>query len=266
LSEVKVKDVNLYYEVHGEGVPLLMIQGLSGNIYWYWDQPLLDELSKHFKVIIFDNRGVGRSDNLEGILSVEIMANDALGLLDALNINQSHILGHSLGGMVAQELTLKFPERVSRLVLYGTSCGGSKAELPSIETQKILTRLSTRGHTKLLVKKAIPHIFSQKFIEDNPEFIETKIDDMLKMATSPTTFQAQMGAWMRFSSCRKLKVLDIPTLILHGKKDIIVPPGNAKLLAEKIPNAEVVFFDSSAHMTHTEEPEKFNDALIKFLK
>lgn len=227
---------------------------------------MIDGISKHFKTIIFDNRGVGRSDSLNGDLSVEIMANDTLGLLDALHINQTHILGHSLGGMVAQEIALNSPHRIKKFILYGTSCGGSKATLPSMQTQSILNRLATKGHTKLLVKKTLPYIFNQKFIDENPEFIEKKIEDILKIPTSPSTFQAQMGSWMRYSSCRRLKVLDIPTLIIHGEKDLIVPPGNAKLLAEKIPNAEVIYFDSGSHMIHTEEPDKFNEILLKFLK
>lgn len=108
MPKVKINGVNLYYEIQGDGFPLLLIQGLSENVYW-WDAPMIDELSKHMKLVIFDNRGVGRSDALEGDLTIEIMAADALGLMDALNINQAHILGHSMGGMIAQELALKFP-------------------------------------------------------------------------------------------------------------------------------------------------------------
>jgi len=133
LPKVKIDGVNLYYEIHGDGFPLLLIQGLSENVYW-WDTPVIDELSKHLKTVIYDNRGVGRSDALEGDLTIEIMAADALGLMDALNINQAHILGHSMGGMIAQEIALKFPERVKKLVLCSTSCGGSKAAMSSLET------------------------------------------------------------------------------------------------------------------------------------
>ncbi|MFW9951210.1 MAG: alpha/beta fold hydrolase, partial [Candidatus Thorarchaeota archaeon] len=103
--------MNLYYEIYGDGFPLIMIQGLAENIHT-WDRPVIDELSKHFKTIIFDKRGVGRSDKLDGDLSVELMAADVLGLMNVLNIKQAHILGHSLGGMIAQELALSNPERI----------------------------------------------------------------------------------------------------------------------------------------------------------
>jgi len=96
--------------------------------------------------------------------------------------------------------------------------------------------------------------------------MEKKIDDILISPTGPTTFKAQMTSWMRYTSCRKLKNIDIPTLIVHGNQDILVPPRNGEMLAEKIPKAEIKYFDTSAHLIHTEEPDKFNDVLLKFLK
>ncbi|MFX1235645.1 MAG: alpha/beta fold hydrolase [Promethearchaeota archaeon] len=265
MPKVKIDSTNLYYEIHGNGFPLIMIQGLSENVFW-WDIPLIDELSKRFKTILFDNRGVGRSDKLEGDLTIELMATDVVGLMDALHINQAHIVGHSMGGMIAQELSLKFPERIKKLVLYGTSCGGSKAEMPSIETQKILGKLSRKGHTRNLVEEGMNHVFTKKFMEENPDFMVKKVDDILILPTGPTTFKAQMTAWMRYTSCRKLKNMNIPTLILHGKQDIMVPPSNAELLAEKIPRAEIVYFDSNAHLLHSEQPDKFLKVLFKFLE
>ncbi|MFW9827715.1 MAG: alpha/beta fold hydrolase [Candidatus Thorarchaeota archaeon] len=265
MPKIKVDGVNLYYEVHGEGFPLLMIQGLSENVYW-WDPPLIEKLSKHFMMVLFDNRGVGRSDELEGDISIELMASDALGLLDSINIDEAHILGHSLGGMVAQEIALKFPERINKLVLCSTSCGGSKAELPPIETQRLLGKFSMRKHTRALTEEGMTHIFTKKFLNENPEFMKKKVDEILIVPTGPTTFKAQMGAWMRYNSCRKLKNVNIPTLIMHGKEDILVPPSNSELLGEKIPNAKVVYFEANAHIIHTEEPDKFIEVLLKFLK
>jgi len=264
LPKVKVDGINIYYEVHGDGFPLLMILGLSENVYW-WDPPMIEELSKHFKIVILDNRGVGRSDKLDGDVTIEMMATDVLGLMDALDINQAHILGHSMGGMIAQELALKSPDRIKKLVLCSTSCGGSKAEIPSIETQKILAKLSAKKHTRDLIEEAMPHIFSKKFMHGNPEFMRKKVDDILIIPTGPATFKAQMAAWMRYNSYRKLKTINLPTLIVHGNQDILVPPRNGELLTEKLATAEIVWFDSSAHMIHSEETEKFIETLLKFL-
>ena len=99
-----------------------------------------------------------------------------------------------------------------------------------------------------------------------PNSWKKKIDDILIIPTGPTTFKAQMGSWMRYNSYRKLKELILPTLVMHGKQDILVPPGNGDLLAAKIPKAKLVTFESNAHIIHTEEPEKFNEELLKFLK
>ena len=216
MPKAKVDGVNLYYEIHGDGFPLLIIGGLSEDVYW-WDIPLIKKLSKHYKTIIFDNRGVGRSDQLKSDLSVELMASDTAGLMDALNINQAHILGHSLGGMIAQEMALKFPERINKLILCSTSCGGSKAELPPIKTQKFLGILSVKKHTRELTEEGMTHIFTKKFLDENPEFMIKKVDDILKIPIEPATFKSQMGAWMRYTSCRKLKNVTIPTLIMQGK-------------------------------------------------
>ena len=138
--------------------------------------------------------------------------------------------------------------------------------MSSPETQRILAKLSFKGHTRRLVKEAMPHVLTKKFMDENPEFIEKKVDDILIIPTGPTPFKAQMGAWMRYNSYRKLKEINIPTLIMYGKQDILVPPRNGDLLAVKIPNAEKISFDSNAHMIYTEEPDKFNVELLKFLK
>jgi len=243
-----------------------MIQGTSENVYT-WDHPVIDELSKHFKTVIFDKRGVGRSDKLEGDLTVEIMAANLLGLMDALNINQAHILGHSLGGMIAQELALNNPERIKKLVLCSTTCGGSKAEMPSMATQSIMGRLASRGHTKLLVKKAMPHTFSKKFIDENPEFIEKKTNDFLIMPTEPPTFQAHIAAWGRYNSCRKLKNIDIPTLIMHGTDDKFIPLEDAYFLDEKIPNSKLIILEGFGHGSILiEDAEKVNNLIWNFIQ
>lgn len=102
-------------------------------------------------------------------------------------------------------------------------------------------------------------------LDENPEFMKKKIDDILIIPTGPTTFKAQMDAWMRYNSCRKLKTINLPTLILHGKQDILVPPSNGELIAEKTPNAEIIYFDENAHFIHTEEPDKFLEVVLRFL-
>ena len=263
MPKAKVNGFNLYYEVHGEGFPFLMIQGLSENVYW-WDAPLIEELSKSFKVIIFDNRDVGRSDKTEGEFTCKMMADDTVGLMDALDINKAHILGHSMGGFVAQELVLNYPERVGKLILCSSGCGGSKAPLINPKTMRFLMKLSRREHTRKLIEEGMPHMFSEDFLKNNPKYIEKKIEDILTIPTKPESFMRQIST--RFNSYTRLKKIKAPTLILHSKKDILIPPGNAEILAEKINGAKLIYFENSAHMIFMEEPEKFIEVVLEFLK
>ncbi|MEM3703331.1 MAG: alpha/beta hydrolase, partial [Candidatus Bathyarchaeia archaeon] len=123
MPKIKVNDVNLYYEIRGQGFPFVMITGLGGNID-YWDIRLLDELSKRFKLVLFDNRGSGRSDVSDRQYTIKLLAEDTVGLMNALGIPKAHIFGLSMGGMIAQELALNFPEKVEKLILCSTFCGG----------------------------------------------------------------------------------------------------------------------------------------------
>ena len=125
-GKVKVNDINMYYEIHGEGFPLVMIQGI-GQSSLMWPPIFLDEVSKSFKIIIFDNRGAGRTDKPDIEYSIKMFADDTIGLMDALNIERAHVLGYSMGGIIAQELVLNYPKRVEKLVLCSTDCGGNKA-------------------------------------------------------------------------------------------------------------------------------------------
>ena len=263
MPKAKVNGFNLYYEIHGKGFPLLMILGLSENIYWL-DPPLIEELSKSFKVIIFDNRDVGRSDRTEGEFTCKMMADDTDGLMDALDINKAHILGHSMGGFIAQELVLNYPERVEKLILCSSGCGGSKAPLINPKTMRFLMKLSRREHTRKVIEEGMPHMFSEDFIKNNSEYIKKKIEDILTIPTEPEVFMQQIST--RFNSYRRLKNIKVPTLILHGKEDILLPPGNAELLAEKIFGAKLIYFENVAHMIFLEEPRKFIDEIIEFLK
>ena len=263
MPNAKVNGFKLYYEIHGEGFPLLIILGLSENIYWL-DPPLIKDLSKSFKVIVFDNRDVGRSDKTESDFTSKMMADDTLGLMDALNINKAHTLGHSLGGFVSQELVLNYPERVERLILCSSGCGGSKAPLINPKTMRFLMKLSRREHTRKVIEEGLTHLFSDDFIKNNPEYIEKKIEDILIIPTKPETIKRQLGTG--FNSYRRLKNIKVPTLILHGKKDILLPPENAEILAEKIVGAKLIYFENAAHMIFMEEPRKFNEVILEFLR
>jgi len=143
MPKVKVNDIQIYYEVHGAGFPLVMIMGVGGNINW-WDPRLVEGLSKKFKVVIFDNRGTGHTDTSDREYTIKLFANDTAGLMDALGISRFHVFGISMGGMIAQELVLNYPGKVEKLVLCSTNCGGANSVQPSAEVIGPLMAIEAR--------------------------------------------------------------------------------------------------------------------------
>ncbi|MGQ9459741.1 MAG: alpha/beta fold hydrolase [Candidatus Bathyarchaeaceae archaeon] len=263
MPKVKVNDIQIYYEMYGEGFPLVMIMGLGANIDW-WDPRLIQELSKKFKLVMFDNRGSGRTDISDRQYSIKLFAEDTAGLMDALRISRAHILGISMGGMTAQELVLNYPEKVEKLVLCSTNCGGAKSVLASQEILEILTADRSALSPEEIVRATIPLLFTEDFIKENPDFVELSIQQMLRAPISNEGFMRQLNAIMEFDTYERLPQIKVPTLVLHGKRDILVPPENGAILAKAIPNAKLVYFENSAHGL-IEEMEKVISVLLDFV-
>ncbi|MCS7114224.1 MAG: alpha/beta fold hydrolase [Nitrososphaerota archaeon] len=262
MPKIKVNDVNLYYEIRGHGFPFVMITGLGGNID-YWDPRLLDALSKRFKLVLFDNRGSGRSDVSDRKqYTIKLLAEDTVGLMDALNVPKAHIFGLSMGGMIAQELALNFPERVERLILCSTFCGGPKAVLPPLLPPPHIGR--EVAPPKEAVKNSLRAVFTEEFIRTHSEIVEFTVQQMMKAPAPIEGFMRQLDAIKKFNTYDRLKQIKAPTLILHGKKDIVIPPENALILAEEIPNAKLVYLENSAHGL-VEEIDKVIKAILDFL-
>ena len=265
LPKILVRDIEIYYELRGEGFPLVMIMGLSGNIDW-WDPPLLRELSKDYKLLIFDNRGAGRTDKPEDNYSIRMFADDTIGLMDALGIERAHILGISMGGMIAQELVLNYPEKVEKLVLCSTHCGGTESVPPSPQILSILMGDREELTPEQIVQGTLPLLFTEEYINNNPEIMKQILQNILKAPIPTDSFGRQIGAIMNFDVCGKINKITCPTLIMHGLKDILVPPENCKILASKILGAKLVTFENTAHALFSEETDIVTNTLLKFLK
>ena len=263
MPKVKVNDIQMYYEVHGEGFPLIMIMGLSGNINW-WDPHLIAKLSTKFQLVVFDNRGAGRTDTSNRKYTVKLFADDSAGLMDALGISRAHVLGISMGGMIAQELALSYPEKVGKLILCSTTCGGPKSVPPSEKALEMLTADNRALSHEEVIRMAIPFLVTGKFIEDNPDLVEFKTRQMLKVPISNAAYIRQLDAIMEFDAYERLSQIKVPTLILHGKQDMLVPPENGSILATAILDSKLVYFKNSAHEL-TEETEKAISVVLDFL-
>ncbi len=265
MPKIKVNDISINYEIQGDGYPFLMITGVSICLK-VWDKPLIDALSKKFKVITFDNRGSGQTDIPEGEYSIKMMADDTVGLMDALNIERSHVFGFSLGGMIAQEVALSYPQKVEKLILWGAACGGRKTVPPDLAAYKLIIGAVEGLTPERMAKATISLVFTKDFIKNNPEYIDDKIQRILKCRIPYSSYVRQVKAMFNFNTCRKLKKMATPTLIMQGKYDILVPPQNGEILAELIPKAKLIIFENSAHAIYPHEPELFIRSLFEFLE
>ena len=263
MPRVEVNDIQTYYEVHGEGFPLVMIQGLSANTGW-WDPRWIQTLSERFKVVAFDNRGAGRTELSGKEYSIRLFADDTAALMDALGIPEAHVLGISMGGMIAQELALNHPRKVEKLILCSTYCGGEKSVQPSDEVMQTL--MPNRGALTVeeVARMTIPLIITEKFLKSNPGVEEFVFQQIIRTPISAEAFARQLNAIMNFNSWDRLPYIKAPTLILHGKQDILVPPQNAPVLNKAIRGSRLVYFKDSAHGL-IEETEEVLAAILDFL-
>jgi pimeloyl-ACP methyl ester carboxylesterase len=246
VPKAKVNDIQMYYEVKGEGFPVVMIMGLGGTLDW-WDPRLIEGLSENFKTVMFDNRGAGRTDLSNKEYTIRLFADDTAGLMDALKISKAHICGYSMGGMIAQELAINYPEKVERLVLCSTNCGRTRSIPASQETLNSFMRAGSAPSAEERARMFLPLGCTEDFINHNAEGIELMIQRMVKAPTSPEAFQRQGGAIMSFDAYDRLARIKAPTLVLCGKRDILVPPENGPILAKAITNAKLVYLEKSAH-------------------
>jgi len=264
VPKVKVDDIQIYYEVKGEGFPLVMIMGLGRNLE-SWDSRLVEGLSKKFKLVMFDNRGAGRTDISDREYTIRLFAEDITDLMNTLGISKAHILGISMGGMIAQELVLNYPEKVSKLVLCSTYSGGSKTVQPSQKVSEMLTAdVSTMSPEEYYRKIYLPLVYTDDFIEENPDFMKLHVQKSLRYPISKAAYMRQLDAIGKFNTYERLQQIKTPTLVLHGRKDVLVPSENGAILAEAIPNAKLVNLEKSAHYLAEEMREVIN-VLTEFL-
>jgi pimeloyl-ACP methyl ester carboxylesterase len=250
LPFVNIGEIDLYYEVHGEGYPLLLITGLGGSTLAYEGQ--IAFFREHYKCIAFDNRGAGRSGRPAGIYTIEKMAEDALGLLDRLRVEKTFVFSISMGGMIALKLASMATMRLGAMLLGCTHAGGKSLIPPSPEVISLLAD-DTGGSREEIIRKQIPLFFSEKFQAENPLAIEEFISAQLLTPAQPRrAFFAQLHAITCYDSTVELAQVRNPALIVTGTEDVLIPPANSTYLAEHLPNAELISIPGAGHSLHFE--------------
>jgi 3-oxoadipate enol-lactonase len=250
--------VNIKWESTGEGSPLLLIQGL-GYGRWGWE-PIVPGLAARHRVISFDNRGIGDSDKPEGPHTAAQMAGDALQVLDEAGVDRAHVLGASLGGMIAQELAVAAPARVDKLVLCCTTPGGpSTVPMPEV-TMRLFAEAATLA----------PEVALRRFVENalgaNPpaELVDELVDRRLANPPAPSGWQAQAAAGLGFQGVEG--EIASPTLILSGTADNVVDYRNAEVLVARLPDSRVELLEGAGHLFFWEQPDKSVRIINEFLE
>jgi len=259
----EVQGTNLYYERTGTGEAVILISGLGGNANLWKRQ--VPPLSEHHEVIAFDNRGSARSDVPEGPYSIQTMAADTVQLLDALDIATAHVVGSSMGAMVAQEVAIQYPDKALTLTLLGAQCGGPHAFVPPAEETDALEQLATdEMDPEERAKAWLPHTFSEEFLEKNRKLATQYVKLSAQQPTTTAGLRAQWAALMAYDSWERLPLVAAPTLILHGSLDRLVPVENADVLCVRIPDSRVAIIEGAGHAIEYEAADAVDQLLLEF--
>jgi pimeloyl-ACP methyl ester carboxylesterase len=252
----RVGEIELSYERAGDGSPLLAIMGMSGT-FDHWHELFLDGLRQELDVVVYDHRGVGSSSPLHGgaPLTIAGMAQDAVGLLDALEIDRAHVLGISMGGMVAQQLALAHPERVHALTLGCTYCGGEGSALTHEQTLRKLMEGAVSGDRAIAVRAAWEANVSPDFAADERQYARF-LEIGLRRAVAMDVVMAQMRAIAGHDTSPRLPELCAPTLVVHGTLDEMLPVQNGHQIAGLIPGSRLEVLDGVGHLFFWEQPER----------
>ncbi len=251
------------YDVQGSGAALLLVNGLgSDRKEWLFQVPAF---APHFRVITFDNRGAGESEVPAGPYTTAQMADDAAALLAFLGVERAHVLGVSLGGMIAQELALRHPSLVDRLVLACTTPGGDATERPSREA--LASFIRTPGEDpEAELRRTIPFLYGERYRRENPGEIEAFIRRRLASPVSLEGQASQLAAAIGHAAGERLRAVRAETLVIAGTADLLVPPVNSRRIAERIPGARLVLLPGAPHRLFAENAEAFNREVLSFLK
>ncbi len=255
MPEATVNGIHINYKVDGVGEPLVMVSGLGSDLNAWAFQ--VSSFRKHYRVIRFDNRGVGKSDTPSGPYSIRMMADDAISLMDHLGVGKAHVLGVSMGGMIAQEIAISYPDRISKLVLGCTfACKSEESG-------------HTEGYARIMGYPAARLRNELTSLTFNKPFSRCILGSLMRLTEKKgweVGFEAQRAALRNHDTFDRLDRIKAPTLILVGTKDRVIRPGSSNALAAKMPSAKLVRIENGSHAISVETRRKFNQEVLSFLQ
>jgi len=244
----------LHHVRRGSGEPLLLIQGMSGHSA-HWGDAFLGAIEPHFDAIAIDHRSTGGSPRVEGPFTLADLADDAIGALDDLGVETAHVMGISMGGMVAQELALRHPDRIRTLTLGCTYAGGEGSALTSSQVSTKLAEAMMAGDPDRAIATAYEVNVSPGYGADKSAY-GTFYEMATALPTPVPVIMLQMQAIAAHDTLDRLQEISAPTLVIHGTVDEMLPYSNAVLIASKIPDAQLETLEGVGHMFWWEQPER----------
>ena len=261
MALVRAGEIELDVERSGSGPPLLLIMGMSGTAL-HWGDPFLAPLREYFEVIAYDHRGVGASTPLtDGRVTIAEMAGDAAALLSALEIESADVMGISMGGMIAQELALAHPELIRTLTLGCTYCGGDGSAMAAPATIQKLSEAMMSGDRARAIRAGWEVNVSEDYADDPvgwPAFQEIAA----QRAVALPVVMAQMQACAAHDTNERLPGLEMPTLVIHGTEDQLLPVANGRLIASRIEGSQLEIFEGIGHLFFWERPERSAELVL----
>jgi len=253
--------LRIHYEERGSGFPVLVIPGIPAVVSDCL--PILDQLAGDFRAIAYDNRGSGASDKPDEPYSIALLAADAVSLLDALGVERAHVVGFSMGGMIAQEIALGYPRRVDHLVLACTHCGLRHSDPPVSEAAEAF-QLETDSWSER-IRGLARFAFAPDYFEREPSAFDAFVAKKIADEQPLFAYKRQLAASVRHDTRDRLHRIESPTLVLTGSEDLVIPASNSGRLAEAIPNAKLAIIEGARHLFFAEKPEETRRILRSFL-
>lgn len=253
--------IDIYYEMHGKGEPLILISGLGGD-HTFW-QPSVEILASRFRVIIYDVRGSGKSAMPNSPYSMDIFSDDLLALMNALKIEKANILGFSMGGCIALQFSLNHPERLLKLIV-----AVSYAVMPvqsRLFLDAVLAVYKNGASTKQMFDLVCPWLFSRQFLSDPANKPALRYDENDVNPQPLFAWKNQYLATTDYNITKEVSAIETPTLIMAGEEDRLSPVEDAILLHKAISCSELITFQGAGHLINYENPDLFHKLAIDFI-
>ncbi len=262
MPKIISNNISLYYQTKGEGYPVILISGLNGDHKSVWPDSVVDALANHFQVIQFDNRGVGQSDQPDIPYSIEMMADDVAGLMQALQLEKAHLIGYSMGGQIAAKFAEKYPEKINKMI--GCVCYANINTHVRLLVETLIELNELNLADSLIEKVGLPWIFSDQFLEKN--FISQVQIREKPQSKSLVGLKRHFAAQCAFiSEAECFRNIKAPTLFIAGEEDRICPPADIKKFADLISDSQMIIFAEAGHLLSLEYPNKFAQVICDFL-